>query len=246
MALPKPQYITNLLVEGGNNPDDKKLAEVVFAFLREKFLSTSDEEILEYIEKYQRDIVKELFIKKDESLIDGVTLNFEIHEDDGDYYIRFFDKPEIRLLRKLQSDTSENFEIFCKQILDRLGGNATVIGGKDDGGIDFTATDLSLNNLPQISTKGSRILVVGQAKRYAKGNHVKETELRTFIGACIKKIDFLKKTRSEQFGIMHPIIVAFWTTSDFHSDAREYARDLGICYLNGIALGQLGVKLGFV
>src|SRR5258705_463543 len=81
-------------------------------------------------------------------------------------------------------------------------------------------------NLPGLSTKGSRILVIGQAKRYIDGNHVREKELREFVGAVIKRVDELKRTRSEQFGIMHPIILAFWTTSDFHLNAREYAKNV--------------------
>jgi len=244
MSLPKPQYIANSLVELGNNPTFKKLEEVIYSIFKIKNLPLSEEEIWDYIEQFKKDIANELFLKIDDGKHDGVLLNYEINEDSGDFYIKFFDKPEITLLRKIQADTPQNFEFFCKNILDKLGGNSLVSGGPYDGGIDFTSTELQLKNLPGISTKGSRILVLGQAKRYADGNHVKEKDLREFVGASIKRMDELKKTRSDQFGILQPVILAFWTTSDFHQNAKDYARDLGIWYLNGIALCQLAFQLG--
>jgi hypothetical protein len=243
MSLPKPQHIANLVVELGNNLEFRKLENVVYDIFKIRFSSYSDAENWDYIEQYIKDIANELFIKVTDNKIDGVTLSFEINEDGGDFYIKFLDKPEIMLLRRLQANTPQNFEIFCKQILDKLGGNSIVSGSPYDGGIDFTSTDLLLNNLPGLSTKGSKILVIGQAKRYIDGNHVKEKDLREFIGAAIKRMDELKKTRSDQFGILHPIILAFWTTSDFHLNAKNYAKDLGIWYLNGIALCQLAIYL---
>ena len=244
MSRPKPQHIANSLLEYGHNRDFKNLSDIIFSFFKAKGYSMSDDEISDYVEEYVNDIAKELYIKIEDRRNDGVTLNFELNEDEGAFYIKFFDKPEMTLLRKLQADTPEYFEQFCKRILDKFDGNSSVSGGSDDGGIDFSATDLQLKNLPSLSTKGSRILLLGQAKRYTDGNHVKETEIRGFIGACIKRLDDLKKSRGEQFGILHPTIYAFWTTSDFHPNARDYAKSMGIWYLNGIALCQLALKLG--
>lgn len=246
MGQVKPQYIANSLLEFGSNAEFKNLSEVIFDFFKSHGFSMSDEEISDYVEENLLAIANELFIKVDDRKNDGVTLNFELIEDQGTFYIKFFERVEIELLRTLQSDTPENFEQFCKKVLDKLGGNTIVSGGSDDGGIDFSSSDLQIKNLPSLSTKGSRILVLGQAKRYTDGHHVKETELRAFVGASIKRIDELKKTRSEQFGIMHPIILAFWTTSDFHSNARDYAKNIGIWYLNGAALCQLAIKLGMM
>ena len=244
MSAPKPQYIANLLVELGINPDFKKLDEVCFTLIKNQIPTLSDEEIYDYIEENKKDIANELFIKVNDAITDGVDLTFDIKEEDSDFYIQFFDKPEIFLLRKLQKNTTKYFEVFCTKILDKLGGNSLVVGGTDDGGIDFISSELKLNGLPKNSTKGSNIFVVGQAKRKGDGSHIKETDLRGFVGASVKKINELKKTRSEQYGIFQPTILAFWTTSDFHSDAKIYARDLGIWYLNGIALCQLALRLG--
>jgi hypothetical protein len=35
-----------------------------------------------------------------------------------------------------------------------------------------------------------------------------------------------------------------WTTSDFNRNAKEYARDMGMWYLNGLGLAQLAFKTG--
>ncbi len=244
MGFPIPQYIANVLVEIGDNLEFQKLNQVIFSVIKQKIPSKSDEEVWDYAEQYEGDIAKELFIKTNDNRIDGITLNFNIIEEDDGFYIKFLETPEILLLRRLQGDTSDNFEIFCKKILDKLGGKSSVEGGTDDGGIDFTAYDLKLHNLPFLSTKGSRIFLIGQAKRYKDGNHVKEKEVKYFIGCSVQRIEEIKKTRAEQFGIFQPIILAFWTTSDFHVDAKNAARDFGIWYLSGIALCQLAIQLG--
>jgi restriction endonuclease Mrr len=244
MKLPKPQYIANQLVETGSNLEYNKLKDVLYQLLKSKYSNCSDEEAWDYLEQFNSDIAKELFRKENDSHLDGVQLNFDIAEEDDGYYVKFYDKPEIQLLREVQRDSSSNFEIFCKDLLHALGGRSSVSGGINDGGIDFYAFDLQINKLPNYSTKGSKIVVIGQAKRYKDGNHVKEKELREFIGASVKKIDELKKSRSETIGIFQPIILAFWTTSDFTEGAKKYANELGIWYLNGIALCQIAMKVG--
>ncbi|MFP9099020.1 restriction endonuclease [Flavobacterium sp. RHBU_24] len=244
MKFPQPQYIANLIVEKGNNLEFDKLENVAFQICRIKFPTPSDEEIWDYLDiRCIEDLANELFIKKTDNFNDGISINFIIEDDNENYYIKFLDKPEIHLLRLLQKDTSDNFEFFCKKILDGLGGNTIVSGGPSDGGIDFYSTNISINKLSAPSTIGSRILVIGQAKRYIDGNHVKLKELREFVGASLNFGFELKRSRSEQLGVLQPTVIAFWTTSDFHSDAKKYAKDMGIWYLNGIALCQLALQL---
>lgn len=242
MALPKPQYIANQIVQECNNENFEELENVIFRILQNRCLNMSDEERWEYIELYKKDIANELFSKENDSEIDGLTPNFKIEEDHGNYHVKFFDNVETQLLRQLQRNTSQGFECFCSNILQKIGGNSRIIGGCDDGGCDFYATDLKLGGLPRLSNIGSRILVIGQAKRYKNGNHVTLKELREFVGSSMKKIDELKK-ENNKLGILHPTILAFWTTSDFHPEAKIYARNIGIWYLNGIALCQLAKEL---
>lgn len=84
--------------------------------------------------------------------------------------------------------------------------------------------------------------VIGQAKRYNPDNFVSETELRKFVGGAIYKASTLKSTISS-LGVIAPISYAFWTTSNFHPDAITYARNMGLWYLNGLALAQLANRM---
>ncbi|MGO8925847.1 MAG: hypothetical protein ACLQU3_02975 [Limisphaerales bacterium] len=43
---------------------------------------------------------------------------------------------------------------------------------------------------------------------------------------------------------MTPVLLAFWTTSDFTPQAKQCARELGIWHLNGIGLAQLAIRVG--
>jgi hypothetical protein len=41
-----------------------------------------------------------------------------------------------------------------------------------------------------------------------------------------------------------PVIYAYWTTSDFHHEARKYAKAMGMWYLNGVGVTQLALRAG--
>ena len=41
-----------------------------------------------------------------------------------------------------------------------------------------------------------------------------------------------------------PVIYAYWTTSDFHHEARKYAKAMGKWYLNGVGVTQLALRAG--
>ncbi len=244
MSIPIPQHIANLLVSYGSNLEYSNLEKVIFDLLQDKTrIFTTAEEIWDYIEKYKIDIAGELFEKTNNSITDCCPVNFEIEEDAGDYYIKFSPLLETELLRQLHRSGAIHFEAFCSHILNKLGGITNVCGGTDDGGVDFFATDLSIGGLPELSTLGSRIVIIGQAKCYKNGNQVKLNELRHFVGSAIKKVDELRRKENDKLGILHPIVLAFWTTSDFNQEAKKYAKDMGIWYLNGMALCKLARDL---
>lgn len=69
--------------------------------------------------------------------------------------------------------------------------------------------------------------------------------LREFVGASLRRVAELKRTRADHFGLFQPTVLAFWTTSDFHKSAKAYAKEMGIWYLGGPALCQLATSLGF-
>lgn len=243
MSLPKPQYVANLLVTQGDNRDFKRLDDIVYTVLRDLNPNFSEEEIWDYIDTFRKDIATELYIKVGDNKRDGIVVNYSlVQEDEGTYLIKYSESPEIRLLRSLRTNTPEYFEGFCARILDKIGGTSTVTGGSHDGGIDFMSSDLRLHSLPTISTKGANIFVIGQAKRY-DGSQITEKHLREFIGCCVKRIDELKKSRPDAYGIFQPTMLAYWTTSDFHANAKKFAKEMGIWYLGGVALSQLAIQL---
>lgn len=46
------------------------------------------------------------------------------------------------------------------------------------------------------------------------------------------------------FGVLSPVIYAFWTTSDFNEGAREYSKAMGIWTMDGITLSTYINELG--
>lgn len=242
----KPQYLANLMItECSHSEHPVKIDDAIYEVLcHENHNDLSEEARWEYVECYKTDIANELFRKKDDIESDGAPVSFDIEEDHGEYYVKFTNVIEIELLRKLRQISPSQFEVFCSNILEKMNGTASVSGGRDDNGIDFHATDINLFNMPSLSTLGSRVMVIGQAKRYKNGNHVKTKELKEFIGSSLLAMYEHKKDVGKAIGIMHPIILAFWTTSDFHYIAKQYARDMGLWYLNGLALCKLATEMG--
>jgi restriction endonuclease Mrr len=88
----------------------------------------------------------------------------------------------------------------------------------------------------------SNVLVIGQAKRYTE-SLVSEREVREFVGGAMYQAHNIRKASTE-IGVTSPIVFAFWTTSEFHPAAKRYSKEMGLWYLNGIALAQLAYKVG--
>ena len=87
-----------------------------------------------------------------------------------------------------------------------------------------------------------RVTVIGQTKRYKESNVINEKQLREFVGAGVWK---RHKLRLDS-GItpLAPTILAFWTTSNFEPNAKRYAREIGIWYMDGQTLASYITKLG--
>jgi len=166
---------------------------------------------------------------------DGVVPDFEI-DSESIPYIRLLDFKAKELLSKLRQIDPFDFEEVCAEILRKLGAQAEVTKRSNDDGVDFYAIDFDFVpdgiNTPQ----ACRAAVIGQAKRFADGNAVKETDVRAFVGGAMK----VKHDLSSAGKIfpLSPIVYAYWTTSDFTQSAKKFSRDLGIWYLSGRALAQ--------
>jgi hypothetical protein len=212
--------------------------------LRSRIQKYSDEKIAELAEELTPAISSALEKRKTDYAQEGVVPPFEVSIDDGDYYYKALPRPEMSLLNRLRTCSPAGFEIFCKFILARLKAEAVVEGGPHDGGIDFYAIGLSPGPLIEPAPPASKTVVIGQSKRYSATNDVGEVELRSFIGGTIKKADELRRKYPDRFGLLTPVMLAFWTTGDFTPPARKYARDLGVWYLNGVGFSQLAIRIG--
>jgi len=83
---------------------------------------------------------------------------------------------------------------------------------------------------------------IGHAKRYKEGNAISETQMREFVGAATLKRH--KLLREGVVGPLSPVTFAFWTTSDFDQPARQFARELGLWYMDQITLAEYISQLG--
>ena len=240
MSDPQHRIIAQWIIKKASNLEFEQISLVMFTVLKLYLQNKSEEEIYDVIELNRKAVINELRNISADSLDDGVRPNFEIYEDGDSAYIRMTDAPEVKLLNKLIEKTPEAFEVFCSKLLTKLGAKATPTGNRNDGGVDFTGSSLPIGISCGIAPTCSKVFVIGQAKRYADGNFVVETELRKFVGGAIRKAYDLK----HQIHALTPILYAFWTTADFHPDAKEYARQMGMWYLNGIGLAQLAHVVG--
>lgn len=244
MPDPRADTVAQWVCDEGNNIEFRSLRSVVNDILAFHLPTRSEEEVSELAESLHPQVTQELYTLANQATLDGIVPRYEISTDGVTIHLKFIDQPELDLLRELQAHSPEDFEHFCKRVLETLGGNASVEGGPGDGGIDFVAFGIPIGPTPGPSPSGARAVVIGQAKRYTTGINISEYDLRAFVGAVTRRAYTLKRSNPAQVGSMHPIVYAFWTTSDFHRNARDFAREMGIWYLNGIALAQLALRIG--
>ena len=244
MPDPKADAVSLWISDDGTNTEFRTLRSVVNDVLLTHLAGRSEEELSELAERLEPQVVQELYTITDQSLLDGIVPRFQVTTEEATAHIKFIDRPELHLLRELQTRAPKDFEDFCKRVLQTLGANASVQGGPGDGGIDFLAFGLRTGPSLGPSPSGAHAVVIGQAKRYATGNNISEYDLRAFVGAATRRTFQLKRSNPSQVGSLQPVVYAFWTTSDFHRNAKEFAREMGIWYLNGLALAQLASRLG--
>lgn len=167
--------------------------------------------------------------------LDGAPLGFEIDKEEPPY-VRLSDEAIRPLLNKLRKVDPFDFERVCAKILSQLGALADVTKRTNDDGVDFYAVDFDFVPDGIRTPQACRAAVIGQAKRYKDGNNVRETDVRAFVGGAIKVKNDLALER--KILPLSPVVFAFWTTSDFDPNAKQYARSLGLWYLGGLALSK--------
>ena len=131
---------------------------------------------------------------------------------------------------------------MCASVLAALGATSRTTQKVKDGGIDFLGVNLKVVPTALSVPAASRTAVIGQAKRYKAGNTISETQLREFVGAAT--LERHKLLKDGIIGPLSPVVFAFWTTSDFDQNAKQFARELGLWYMDGVTLAGYVAALG--
>ncbi len=190
-------------------------------------------------------VATSLELERERQKDDGIEPTFELSYESGAPYFRKIASDADKFLQALFRISDRDFVDFCVSLLGALGGDALNIDGPHDGGLDFVARNLSFSSLNAEAMRKARVLVVGQAKHYQKENLVNEPEMRDFVGGGLKRISDHTDRVTHRGPALAPVVFAFWTTSDFNSSAKDYAKSVGVWTLNGIALSQLALKARF-
>lgn len=242
MAFPSSQTVAGWVVASLQSEEWVLLQAVSISCVKEKLRqSSSSGEIEERIEEYLPHIAEHLRDRASTLREDGELETFEIDEEPSPY-IRgrnIIHQPTLAALREM---APSDFENVCAQILKKLGANSETTGRIADDGVDFVGynfSPLARRGLP--TSVVSQAIVVGQAKRYRQGNTVTESDLKKFVGGALKKIHALRDR--QDFGVLSPVVFAYWTTSDFDSGAKEYARFMGLWLMNGPTLTKYLLEL---
>jgi restriction endonuclease Mrr len=172
----------------------------------------------------------------------GELVTYEVDDEQSPYIKKICETLPL-ILTAIRNIDSAEFEVLCAKILSKLGWNeAERIGGTQDDGVDFYAFGFPNSQLFDLPMPPScKALLIGQAKRYKQDNNVSETEIRKFVGGAFKKLNEFRK--AGKVGALTPVIFAFWITSDFDSPAKEYAKTMGIWFMNGRTLVEYLDKL---
>jgi hypothetical protein len=241
---PSPDVVAQWLEEDCPNLAFRPVRDILAECLRGRLPRPSDEEIAELSEDLDHSVSLALEARASDYRRDGVQPPFEVSSDDGKAYFKALETPEQPLLASLRKMTPTAFEIFCKYILLNMGAEGIAEGSPYDGGVDFYAVGLSLGEKTEPSPPTARVFVIGQSKRYSVRNDITEVHLRGFVGGAIRKANKFRAKYPDRFGLLTPVLLAFWTTSDFTMSAKAFAKEIGIWYLNGTGLAQLAVRLG--
>jgi len=217
------------------------LRELLFSGLKKNWSGQSDEDLWDFVESNLGFVAEELRDCIAEWVVDGSVPRFEI-DDDPSPYIRLTGAIPSEIVAKLRKIDPYKFESVCASILAALGATSRTTAKSKDGGIDFYAVNLKVVPTALSVPAASKTAVIGQAKRYKDGHAISETQLREFVGAAtLARHKLLKDGR---IGPLSPVIFAFWTTSDFDQNAKLFARELGLWYMDGVTLAGYVTELG--
>jgi restriction endonuclease Mrr len=224
-----------------NSQEWQRLSDFCTEVLTEQLPSKSETEIADLVDEHLNYVEESMRNNIAQVREDGEIQLYEV-DDESPPFVRATKHGTEDLLRGLSSMKPDNFEKVCAVILRALGAESEKTGGSHDGGVDFLGYNFSTVRHGISVPIASRAIVIGQAKRYKRSHVVRETELRKFIGGAIKIADELRSR--PDFGVLSPVLYAFWTTSDFDINAKKFARKMGLWFMNGPTLASYIKQLG--
>lgn len=243
MSFLASQIIAYRVSEFAIGTDWVSLDEACARCVRPDFPHLSESELREQIEERLVDVAEELRNRVSESKVDGNQVSYEIDGTEPTPFVRgTVADVDRKMLVRLKNLDPFDFEILCSEILSRLGAAGQQTPKTRDGGVDFLGFNFSgvTESLPFPLV--SKSIVVGQAKRYTKSKMVSESEMQKFVGGALRQVE--KYRDRDDFGILSPVVFAYWTTHDFEPNARKYAKAMGIWTMNGPTLAGYVIELG--
>ena len=209
------------------------LTDLCFSAVRKRWKGKSDNEIWDFVEQHIAYVSEHLKDEIANCYIDGSARRFEI-DDEQPSYVRAVGRETSPLLTHLRNLDPFKVEEICAEILIALGAVAHSTQRMADGGVDFIA--MNLNIVPEALSVplGCKATIIGQTKRYKDGNMISERNIREFVGSGVLRKHLLQK--EGKIGPLTPVIFAFWTTSDFEPNAKKYARNVGLWFMDGHTL----------
>lgn len=209
------------------------LPDVCFAAVKNKWTGKSEEEVWEFVEQNIAYIAEHLRDEASVCLVDGSAPKFHI-DDEQPPYVKAAGTPTSGLLAHLRNIDPFKVEEICADILKEFGAAAQSTQRTADGGVDFIATNLNIVPEAFAVPMGCKATIIGQTKRYKDGNAITEKQMREFVGAGLLRKHVMQT--EGKIAPLTPVIFAFWTTSDFEPNAKKYARDVGMWFMDGHTL----------
>ena len=230
MGTPSSQITATWVKAATTTTEWQLLQNICFTTLKQMWTGRSEDEIWDFVEANVYHIAEHLREEVSTCAIDGTTPKYEL-DDEQPPYIRAVGGQFLTLLVKLRSLDPFKVEEVCSNILISLGGKAFTTQKSHDGGVDFIGSDINIVPSSLTVPAACKAVIIGQTKRYKEGNIISERQVREFVGASL-----LRKQQLQIEGkikALSPVILAFWTTSDFEPNAKIYARALGVWFMDG-------------
>jgi hypothetical protein len=241
VAQPSSQVAASWVKAEIRSGDWVSLREICHVAVTSKWTGRSPDEIADYIEENISYVAEHLRDEAGEWGIDGTPARFEI-DNEPIPYVRGLASYASNVLVKLRQMDPIRVEALCAEVLKKLGANSYSTQATADGGIDFIGSHMNIVPGAFTIPDACRATVIGQTKRYKEGNVINETTVREFVGAAVLRRHELQK--DGKAGPMSPTIFAFWTTSDFHPNAKKFAKSTGLWYMDGYTFATYVNELG--